>query len=431
MINKLKQYILKENKFLYELLVSPMSNIGGIKNYKKLFLIFYRNKKASFSNFKYAIYIDNEDPSSVIQLEKWFSQNFFKKSEVLIIFRIYSSSLDKYISFLENNDFNFYAYRVIRNFSLNNSKLKYIFYIFNSFTNPILIKNRDIKHVWIAHGESDKLASVNPMIRMYDFIFVAGQISIERLINYKIISKHDIENKIIRVGMPYLEKKNLLLKSVPQNKKTKKKILYAPTWEGVESEQQYSSLANNFGFNFFEDLKNILKSFELYFMPHPSTGIKKAEYVSYVRQFVNNKQEDFYFIQNKNSYLYSQLADTIDKKKFIDKEPNFKEFDLVITDISSIVSYLIYYKVNYLVLVRTNTTQIYENDMNKLNKFMPLLSISNNIYESDIKILEETINRELNWNLEERFKKLVSYESEFSEEQKLEFYINLMENEYE
>ncbi len=425
MLSFLKKLILKKNSYFYRYFLSPISNINGVKNYIKISSYFIRNEGANFSQFKYAIYFDNEDPAAILQIDKWFSQGFFEKNNTLVLFRIYSSSLQNHISFLEKNNYNFYGFRVLKYFELNSSQLKFIFYPFNSFTNPVLIKNRDIKHIWIAHGESDKLASVNPMIRMYDFIFVSGNISIHRLLHYKIINKCDIENKIIRIGIPYLGKLHLEKKV-----NSKMKILYAPTWEGVEVEQQYSSLENNFGLEVIKKINEKYKDSEVYYMPHPSTGIKNSSYIDHAKDIIlksiNNK--DFFVVQNKNSYLYNHILNIINPNRYLENITNFEDFDLVITDVSSIIANLIYYKVNYVVLVKNYVVEHHLSKDNNMIKDMPLLSISNIIYETQRETFQDIINQELKSDKQDKFNKLISFESDKKKEQNLEFYINIMSN---
>jgi len=404
MINKLKKIILKEDNFIYKKFFAPVNNI---------------NK----STYQCAIYIDNEDYSSMLQLEKWFENNFFSKNEILIIVRLYSSSSKKVLHYLQENNYNFYGYKVIRTLNIDNFSIKYIFYLFNSFTNPVMIKNRDQQHIWIAHGESDKLASVNPMIRMYDFIFTSGDIAINRFLHYKIINECDVKNKIIRVGTPYLKKPTLDKKP---NKKMK--ILYAPTWEGVETKQQYSSLDNDFALNTINSIVDKYKNADLYFMPHPSTGIKNKKYINYCKNLIleNIQNKSFYVAQSKNSYIYTHISNLIHTDRYIKEFTNFEDFDLVITDISSIIANLIYYNVNYIVLVKNLIVKSHLSD--DIKKDMPLLSLSSIVYENQLEKLLSVVNKELLIDKQGRFDKLISYESAKEDEQSLEYYINIMRN---
>ena len=424
MIHIIKKILTNNNNFLYKYFLSPISNNIDTKNYNFTLSYPLRYKDSTFPKFKYAIYFDNEDPAAILQVDKWFSQGFFTKNNTLVLFRIYSSSVKKHINFLENNNYHFYAYRVLKNLDLSKSNIKFMFYPFNSFTNPVLIKNRSIKHIWIAHGESDKLASVNPMIRMYDFIFAAGDISIERFLHYKIINSLDIEKKVIKVGIPYLNAPNLKL---PQ--RNNMKILYAPTWEGVEINQQYSSLEDNFGLNIINKLNTIYPKTSLYYMPHPSTGIKISSYIEDTKNIIlkNKYQKDFHLIQNKNSFIYPYLADIIKPQNHISTAVDLQQYDLVITDISSILANLIFYKVNYLVLVKQQVEKYHLNNNSDMKKDMPLLSLSTIIYENQIDSLKDKITLELTSKKDLKYNKLISVQPQNNHEQSIDYYIKIME----
>jgi hypothetical protein len=383
-ISSIKKYLLASDGFFYKFLLAPISAIKKNKNFKTIFSYPVRIKNASFSNFKYALYFDNEDPGAVLQIDKWFSQNFFKKDETLVLFRIYSSSVLKHIDFLENNNYNFYGFRVLKHFDLNKSNIKFIFYAFNSFTNPVLIKNQKIKHIWIAHGESDKLASVNPMIRMYDYIFVAGDIAQKRLLESHIINRYDIESqRVLKIGLPYLEKKSNEKKS-----NEIKRVLYAPTWEGVELEQQYSSLKNDFGLNVLKFFQRKYLNIQIDFKPHPSTSIKDKNYSDKVKRILDL---DVKLILDKNSYLYSCLS-----YPFVKEDFDYLDYDLIITDNSSIIANIIYYKINYIVLMP---------DFEIKKESYLLLGISTLV--KTIKNIKELIQIEFKANKDKRYKEVI------------------------
>ena len=54
------------------------------------------------------------------------------------------------------------------------------FYVANVGKNLHFLREPRVKHVFLGHGESDKIASVNPFTKVYDEIWVAGRISRQR-----------------------------------------------------------------------------------------------------------------------------------------------------------------------------------------------------------------------------------------------------------
>ena len=55
-----------------------------------------------------------------------------------------------------------------------------IFYVNNAARNTHFVERREITHVWLNHGDSEKPACFNPVHAIYDLIFAAGQAGIDR-----------------------------------------------------------------------------------------------------------------------------------------------------------------------------------------------------------------------------------------------------------
>lgn len=90
-------------------------------------------------------------------------------------------------------------------------------------------------HVHINHGESDKISMVSNQAKAYDRIFVAGEAAVLRhraaLMNFD-------ESKLVRIGRPQLD---LTFKpSLPPS--SRRTLLYAPTWEGENEPNNYTSV---------------------------------------------------------------------------------------------------------------------------------------------------------------------------------------------
>ena len=54
------------------------------------------------------------------------------------------------------------------------------FYVNNAVRNTHFIERRELTHVWLNHGDSEKPACFNPVHAIYDKIFAAGQAGIDR-----------------------------------------------------------------------------------------------------------------------------------------------------------------------------------------------------------------------------------------------------------
>ena len=55
------------------------------------------------------------------------------------------------------------------------ASMKAVFYVNNAVRNTHLIERRELTHVWLNHGDSEKPSSYNPVHAIYDFIFAGGQ----------------------------------------------------------------------------------------------------------------------------------------------------------------------------------------------------------------------------------------------------------------
>jgi hypothetical protein len=89
--------------------------------------------------------------------------------------------------------------------------------------------------IHVNHGESDKVSMVSNQAKAYDRVFVAGEAAVRRhraaLVDFD-------EFRLIRVGRPQLD-----LDPTPTLEPTDRRtILYAPTWEGEDEMNNFTSL---------------------------------------------------------------------------------------------------------------------------------------------------------------------------------------------
>jgi len=145
--------------------------------------------------------------------------------------------------------------------------LKACFYPSNTGNNLHLLKLNDLKHVFLGHGDSDKTASAHKYFRVYDENWVASDAHIDRFRN----EGFDFSGlKSVKVGRP-----NLLQILENSTDKWRERFdaqinfLYLSTWEGVYSEQNYTSvyMATDF-IKLLKDMENIKLRIKL----HPRVG---------------------------------------------------------------------------------------------------------------------------------------------------------------
>lgn len=118
---------------------------------------------------------------------------------------------------------------------------------------------------FIGHGDSDKSGSANPFSRVYDQVWVAGAAGAER---YKESGLDFASSAFVKVGRPQVS-------SVSQIAPNSPTLLYAPTWEGWDKNQEYSSLLK-FGKTIVESA--IGSGVRVIYRPHPLVGIRNPQY---------------------------------------------------------------------------------------------------------------------------------------------------------
>jgi hypothetical protein len=115
--------------------------------------------------------------------------------------------------------------------------LRTAFYVNNAVRNTHFVERRELIHVWLNHGDSEKPACFNPVHAIYDVLFVAGQAGIDRY------ARHGVEipaEKFRVVGRPQVE--SILPATVPPREQHPPTVLYAPTWQGPFADTKVYSL---------------------------------------------------------------------------------------------------------------------------------------------------------------------------------------------
>lgn len=120
------------------------------------------------------------------------------------------------------------------------------------------------RHLLVFHGEGDKLANQNASWRAYPEIAVSGDAAVERLRRIRVRSRLHV---IGRPQVPSLATTGLRRDGA---------ILYAPTWEGENERENYSSL----GMGLLEALLEFIQARgqRLVVKMHPKTGARRADF---------------------------------------------------------------------------------------------------------------------------------------------------------
>ncbi|MFJ2156788.1 hypothetical protein [Streptomyces sp. NPDC087856] len=145
------------------------------------------------------------------------------------------------------------------------STVRVALYAANVGKNIHLLRVPTMKHVFIGHGDSDKLASVNPFSKVYDEVWTAGRAGRDR---YAIADVGVRDDDIVEVGRPQLAPIQTW-QGVPDGRIPT--VLYAPTWEGWDNDPGNTSLLLA-GENIVKKLLKADPPVRVLYKPHPFTG---------------------------------------------------------------------------------------------------------------------------------------------------------------
>lgn len=300
--------------------------------------------------FRDVVFFASRDDNAPSQLLKWFKHGFLDRDRTLVVGKILGQLNRHHVQAFEGAEVNYLFYRYLRH--LDFSRTRFVFYPYNTLWNPDLVYQRGPQHVFLGHGDSDKAASTNPLIRIYDRIFVSGQVSIERLLDAQIVNSLDVTSgRVVRVGMPYLE----LPSQLPPKPQDASYVLYSPTWEGANARQQYSSLEGGFGEQIVDYL--LAKAGQdVVFRPHPSTGQRDERYRLWVRHLIERFADSPRFHIHADATDATLIPEASLKGKRWSKmctlDESLRDARWVVTDVSSVISASVFAACPFLVVVK-------------------------------------------------------------------------------
>lgn len=227
------------------------------------------------------IYLDSKIIGTAVQICTFFANDVFDKNKTTILIKKYKHKSNKIIGNIFSKEK--ICHRFVNEADLDALTDGVIFYPFNAQSNCRAVANRNLTHIFITHGESNKISSVKPIVRIYDYVITAGQAGIDRYLMHKIFSQYDVDaGRIIPFGNTFIGKTGLSFQGAGQ-----KVIFYAPTWEGGIEQENYSSLS------YIEAVsKSLIEAAKFYqidtivIKPHPNTGHRLKVYIDHLYELV-------------------------------------------------------------------------------------------------------------------------------------------------
>lgn len=233
------------------------------------------------------IYLDSKIIGSALQICAFFECGIFDKNNITILIKKYKHKSNKIIANIFSKE-NIH-YRFVSADDMDKLAEGVIFYPFNAQSNCRAVANRKLTHIFITHGESNKVSSIKPIIRIYDYVITAGQAGIDRYLANGIFSQYDVNTgRIIPLGNTFIGKTGLASKGVGQAV-----IFYAPTWEGGIEQENYSSLSyTQLVAKSLVNTATIYQTNTIVIKPHPNTGHRIKAYINHIYELARQLKNE-------------------------------------------------------------------------------------------------------------------------------------------
>jgi hypothetical protein len=154
---------------------------------------------------------------------------------------------------------------------IDDQDIKIVFYVNQNTKNFQMFRYGRMWHVFINHGESDKMYMTTNQFKAYDYSFVAGDAALERL--SRNLWGFDLERRAIPIGRPQADH---FAGELPYPADGRTVVLYAPTWEGDRESAAYGSIASH-GVALVAALLAD-PAYRVVYRPHPRSGVIDEDY---------------------------------------------------------------------------------------------------------------------------------------------------------
>ncbi|MFD4420871.1 CDP-glycerol glycerophosphotransferase family protein [Agromyces sp. NPDC058484] len=210
---------------------------------------------------------------NLYQLRQWYKPlaELAKRHPVLILSRTSGATLD----LLDESPLPIAHVRRVADLEqvIHDQDLHIVFYVNQNAKNFQMMRYGRRWHVFINHGESDKMYMTTNQFKAYDYALIAGDAARARL--ERVLWDYDFDKRAIPIGRPqadhYLDGSPL-----PYAPDEREVVLYAPTWEGDRGAAAYGSIASH-GVQLVRGLLATGRHRVIY-RPHPRSGVIDHDY---------------------------------------------------------------------------------------------------------------------------------------------------------
>ncbi len=212
-----------------------------------------------------------DGPINLYQMRQWYAplRELSKKHPVLVFARGASGAL----ALMQESGLDVAYARKIGEIeqTLHEQRLDVMLYVNQNTRNFQMMRYGTLWHVFISHGESDKVYMVSNQNKAYDYSFIAGDAARERL--GRTLWDYDLDSRTFAIGRPQADHLGGTPPYTPDHRTV---VLYAPTWEGDRPSMTYGSVITH-GEALVRRLLASPKHRVIY-RPHPRSGVMDREY---------------------------------------------------------------------------------------------------------------------------------------------------------
>lgn len=240
---------------------------------------------------RHVLYLDSRIHGAAIQLTQLFRRGVFDRRDTTVLIKEHRDSIGFYRRHFNAHSIDTRTVKTLARMPSIDGCI--VFYAFNAQSNIRLIGDRSAKHVFITHGESNKRSSCKPIARIYDYLVAAGNAGIDRYIEAGVFSRHEATSgRIVALGDTFIRGDFVPASNIGPT--TDACVLYAPTWEGGNTTENYSSVNAPMGFRATADIARQMGVRTIVVQPHPNLGHRCAEYRwIFARAIATLKREGF------------------------------------------------------------------------------------------------------------------------------------------
>jgi hypothetical protein len=258
-----------------------------------------------------------DDPSSAYQIRQWFGPMLKLSERHPVAVLVHKATTAAAI--MEDCPLPVYLTSGINEVEqfVSTHQVRAVFYVNNNQANFTVLRLTEPVHIHLSHGESDKVSMASNQLKAYDFAFIAGEASRQRILAN--VPRLD-PAKLVEIGRPQLDD----VAEHPRNNDVGRvTVLYAPTWEGDRAAMAYGSAASH-GPALVRALLTDPR-YRLIFRPHPRTGVRLRAHGESVKLI--------------DSLIASAVKKSPDAGHYRDHDPDFNgamaQADICICDISA------------------------------------------------------------------------------------------------